>query len=387
MKLIKQFTCLVVCFVVLSSSFMVGYAVDDFEPVYPLPEDLEDLGFVLDKEGNYAYYGKDDPFDFGFSFNLLNEPNYKYFDIKSLPWRSFPDYIQSILKLKPDTYMPYLTDVSADVSAYTKSIPFVLVRAYDTNLCDIYVGYNVFIGRYNDAAGSLNVFARKDIDSACYYARFDFEGNTVINWSRLSLTTPWSSVPIGYYQTYSIGDFQRVVDYYFYGGNVVKPTDSPLSSLSYQGLTSGGLTVTGLQSDIGFASSRFFPLQDQYSYIYSTYFEIPDYNQLIQEEQNQILDKQNGILDELLDEFRSSGESELTTLPGEALEDYNKAESDLVSGYNPDNIDDDLDIELDPSALSFIWDLFDEFVTADNSVFTLFISVLGVGIIALILGR
>lgn len=386
MKLIKQFTCLVACFVVLSSSFMIGYAVDDYEPVFPLSEDLEDLGFVLDEEGNYAYYGDNDPFDFGFSFNLLDEPNYKYFDIKSLPWRTFPDYIQSILKLKPDTYMPYYTDVSVDASAYIKSIPFVLVRAYSTNLCDIYVGYNVFIGRYNDSSGSLNVFARSDIDSACYYARFDFDGNTVINWSELSLHTPWST-GLGYYQTYAIGDSQRVVDYYFYGGNVVKPTDGPLSSYSYQGLTSDGLSVTGFQSEIGFASSKFFPLQDQYSYIYSSYFEIPDYNQLIQEEQNQILEEQNDILDDLLGEFQSSGESELTTLPGEALEDYNKAESDLVDDYNPDDLQDDLDIELDPSALSFIWDLFDEFVTADNAVFTLFISIMSIGIIALILGR
>lgn len=246
----------------------------------------------MDEEGNYAYYGKDNPFDFGFSFNLLDEPNYKYFDIKSLPWRSFPDYIQSILKLKPDTYMPYLTDVSADQSVYTKSIPFVLVRAYGTNLCDIYVGYNVFIGRYNDTSGNLNVFARTDIDSACYYARFDFDGNTIMNWSELSLHTPWSS-SLGYYQTYAIGNFERVVDYYFYGGNVVKPTDTPLSSLSYQGLNSSGLTVTGLQSDIGFTSQNFFPLQDQYSYIYSSSFEIPDYNELLQQEQNELIEDGN----------------------------------------------------------------------------------------------
>lgn len=386
MKFIKQLTCLIACFVVLSSSFMIGYAVEDYDPVFPLPEDLEDFGFELDDEGNYAYYGKDDPFNFGFSFNLLNEPNYEYFDIKSLPWRSFPDYIQSILKLKPDTYMPYYTDVSADVAAYTKSIPFVLVRAYDTNLCDIYVGYNVFIGRYNDSSGNLNVFARTDIDSSCYYARFDFDGNPVINWSKLILHAPWST-SLGYYQTYAIGDSQRVVDYYFYGGNVVKPTDSPLSSLSYQGLNSAGLTVTGLQSDIGFASSRFFPLQDQYSYIYSTYFEIPDYNQLIQEEQNQILDEQNGLLEDILGEFQSSGESDLTTLPGEALEDYNKAESDLVDDYNPDDLENDLDIDFDNSSLEFVWDLVDDFITADNTVFTLFVSILSLGIIALILGR
>lgn len=59
----------------------------------------------------------------------------------------------------------------------------------------------------------------------------------------------------------------------------------------------------------------------------------------------------------------------------------------MVDDYNPDDLENDLDIDFDNSALNFVWDLVDDFVTADNTVFTLFVSILSLGIIALILGR
>ncbi len=138
------------------------------------------------------------------------------------------------------------------------------------------------------------------------------------------------------------------------------------------------------------------------SYGFGTYPGISTLDQFILQEQNSILDEQNSILDEqnsLIDEgnqelsgihgeLTQSGDSNFsTTLDDEALSDYNEAESDLVDDYNPDNLEDDLDIELDDSALKFIWDVFDDIVTADNQVFALFISCLAVGIISLILGR
>ena len=383
MKLIKQFTCLVVCFVVLSSSFMVGYAVDEPPEYIFTHDDMVDIGFEFDGVGAYHFTEDRDPFDFGFSFMITNEKNYPYFDVyKDIPWSSFPGYIQDII------YMP-LTDLNAAVGDGFV-VPFVGVQVTTNGtVANVFVGTNVGLGFINNGYLSYSIFSVPYVpdiarNSVLYRLRVDLTNGNVVDWTKYTGEAFGNTGNVVRMLPWNTGNDPAIDDWYLYGANGVQyPSKSSSSNYIFESSNSSSW-VGFYTSKTGFKSGQFLYNQNQgYPYTYFQYFEPPSRESL----QEQLQQEQNGLLEDILGEFQASGESDLTTLPGEALEDYNKAESDLVSGYNPDNIEDDLDIELDPSALQFIWDLFDEFVTADNAVFTLFISIMAVGIIALILGR
>lgn len=67
--------------------------------------------------------------------------------------------------------------------------------------------------------------------------------------------------------------------------------------------------------------------------------------------------------------------------------DLGQKEDDLLGSSSPGDASDDLKVELDAEASSFIWDTINDFVTVNPTVFGVFISVLSLGILALILGR
>lgn len=374
MKLIKQFTCLVACFVILSSSFMVGYAADE-EEYFPAVDDLIDMGFVLDENGDYVYFGHDDPFELGFSFYFTNQKNSPNFDPMNLPWSSMPVYIQDIINMKVTSYA---------LDSSNTQIPIVILRVRPS-VVEVYVGINCFLGRLNNAKGSFNLFSRTPAVSSffsyskCYWAIYSHSGDLNQAWAPCPVSPYGDTGKLNLVQSYFFGNLDDGnLDYYVWGGNAVTVSSGPSINLAIPVYSSDptSLQVLAHQSTFGFSDGIFLTSQDQYPFQYFEYFNPPTNDDLVDD-----------LLSGIGDSLNASGDSTLTTLPDEAFDDYNKAESDLVDDYNPDHLEDDLDIELDSSALSFIWELFDHFVTADNAVFTLFVSIMAVGIIALILGR
>lgn len=69
------------------------------------------------------------------------------------------------------------------------------------------------------------------------------------------------------------------------------------------------------------------------------------------------------------------------------MDNLEQKEDDLLDETNPEDAADDLKVELDADASAFIWDTIDAFVTSNDTVFGLFISVLSLGVVVLILGR
>lgn len=376
MKFIKQLTCLIACFVLLSSSFMVGYAVEE-EEYFPTVDDLFDIGFVFDGEA-YVYTGDDDPFDLGFSFFFSNHKNSPDFNPLDLPWLQMPDYVKDIINIDVSSYMPFSNNLN---------IPFVVLRVRPT-VVEVYVGVNCFLGRLSNATASFSIFAAIDDtalsdNSRCYTAIYTHNGSIYQDWSECNYTKVGDRNTVYQVAPYYFGNMDSgELDYYVWGGNAGKVGNYDAVNIPID-TSDQNIQISLYQSTSGFSSGRFLPFQEQYPFQYFEYFSpLTDDDYQIHLEQ-----EQNGLLEDILGEFQASGESDLTTLPGEALEDFNKAESELVDDYNPDDLEDDLDIDFDNSALNFVWDLVDDFVTADNTVFTLFVSILSLGIIALILGR
>ena len=384
MKLIKQFTCLVACFVVLSSSFMVGYAVEeDYFDDY-VYEELPEPYF--DENGDYIY-----PLDWSMvpSFWDMGYMNFSWFNPDSIPWDTFPSYIQEIV------YMS-LSGMVLDTKEGYK-VPFVMVKVWSSSV-SVYVGLNVGLGGYVSSNTSNPTFYRicsinssyfePGVHSVLYSASFDTNLNLVSSWEALE-PLEWGSEGRVYYYNGTQLSSSHNCDLYMYGSNGV--ATSPRTGYKVFNAFGNSTGVAFQIYNVGSGTSALSTNGFYYNGDFNSQFPNVGVRYFVPLTPEQIKKKvdeeRNSLLENILGEFQVSGESDLTTLPGEALDDYNKAESDLVSGYNPDNIEDDLDIELDPSALQFIWDLFDEFVTADNAVFTLFISIMAVGIIALILGR
>ena len=80
------------------------------------------------------------------------------------------------------------------------------------------------------------------------------------------------------------------------------------------------------------------------------------------------------------------GFTQSPTLPPNQ-DEYNKVEDELLNNEEASNAQNSIDIQINESAMSYIWDLITQFLQANSKVFGLFISVLSLGIIALILNR
>lgn len=287
MKTIKRLIVLIVCFVLLSNcfSFNVSAVEDDYyEAVFPLPEDLIDLGFELDEDGNYVYYGDDDPFDLGVSFNFTSEKNSPDFNPMNLPWSSMPDYVQSIINMRLSSYIP---------SENNTSIPLVLLRVRPT-LVEVYVGVNVFLGRLNNSSGSFNLFTVNNTSvlynsSSCYWAIYDHSGNLYQDWSECSKIKYGDLNSIYQLQSYFLGNMDSgALDYYCWGGNAVKYDVTSVAFLCSS--TDSDLNISTYQRSSGFASGSYLPLQDNYPFQYFSYFEPPTKEDLelqLQQEQNE----------------------------------------------------------------------------------------------------
>lgn len=341
MKFLKQFLCLVACFVVLSSSFMIGYAADEEDPPLYTADDLIDFGFSPDGLGNYTYSGIDDPFDTGISLFSTNEKNCPDFDvINDVPWSTFPTYIREIL------YLP-LDPLSLPKSDPFR-LPFVCITVDGSNgtgngNVNLWVGVNVGVGRINDANLNFSIFgfvrdeaSLENIFSySCLY-RFAFNyrtGKVNLDWTKQEPTVygtktvvlpDKTSVPNLYrFAPWNIGNQEVSNDYYFYGCNGVYWPSEFTSIEATRSNVDGSLFVNFALPKSGFSSGRFLSGQFlNYQFSSFNYFVPPSESELLQQEQNDLIEEGNDKLDEILN---ASGDSTLTTFPDDKLNDFSDA--------------------------------------------------------------
>ena len=304
MKLIKQFICLVVCFVVLSSSFMVGYAVDDgiFEPVITC-DDLLDMGYVEDDNGDLVLYEKNNFWD-SISLFSSSSKNFPYFDpVKDIPWSTFPDYIKDII------YMD-----TSDLSKYEGSfnVPFVSAVVLSQSTVQIFVGVNVGWGWLNDSSFSLGIwslpaFSSIASSSCLYRLSWSYSDDSVVaDWVEYSSQTFGNKGNLNRMLNYYFND-SSVVDVYGYGANGVRypyvydEADNTVRSLSSYSVlynsSNNNLACNFTLNSRGFASRKFVTSQNSlFPYIYFDSFTPPTAEQLLQQEQNKT---SKGILETL----------------------------------------------------------------------------------------
>lgn len=91
-------------------------------------------------------------------------------------------------------------------------------------------------------------------------------------------------------------------------------------------------------------------------------------------------------LDKIIEILESSGESNLTSPDTSNLDNYYEIEQSLVNNSNVD-VSGAVNVQIDHNAMVFTWNLVETIMNSNGKVFGLTLTVLSLGIIALILGR
>lgn len=110
-----------------------------------------------------------------------------------------------------------------------------------------------------------------------------------------------------------------------------------------------------------------------------------DLNFMLWELDFQLMDI-NTRLDTIIEILRSSGESNLTSPDSSNVDDYYEIEQGLINRTDVD-VSNVVNVQIDQNAMSFTWNLLDTIMNSNGKVFGMTLTVLSLGIIALILGR
>lgn len=381
MQIIKKSMYVFVCCLIVTLSFVLPvYGQDGFAYT---PADLLDLGFEYDEYGNLLYTGPEDPFDRGISLFALSTPNYPDFNVLTdVPWSSFPQYIKDILNLSMD---------GLTVSEGTPfQLPFFLI-VVNNNTVNMYAGINVGLGQSNLSSlySYIFTYVNKDLVpnvypySICYQANFNLDTMEYsMDWTLLSKSEFGDRGILYSYTPYSIITTSTPRDLYFYGANGVGYASKASAYTAPYNSSNANQMVTFHLSKLGFYDGKIVPAPGSFPYVYFKNFTPPS-----QETINQgLLEEQNDKLDNIID---ASGNQDFSaTLPDSAIGDYGAAEDDLFNNYSPSELEDDFNIEYDSNVFKLAFDLISYWVQYLNAeVFTFFISMLSLGVIALLLNR
>lgn len=380
MQIIKKSMYVFVCCLIVTLSFVLPvYGQDGFAYT---PADLLDLGFEYDESGNLFYTGPGDPFDRGISLFAKSTPNYPDFNVLTdVPWSSFPEYIEDILNLSFD---------GLTVSEGTPfQLPFFLIVVNNNNL-NMYAGINVGLGQSNLSALYCYIFTYTNSlvssvypYSICYQANFNLDTMEYSKyWTQLNKSGWGDKGLLSSFTPNSIITNSTPRDLYFYGANGVGYASKVDAYTVPYNSSNPNQLVTFRLSDLGFASGDIVTNPNSYPYVYFKNFTPPSpetINQGLLEEQNEKLDNILGA---------SGNQDFSTTLPDSAIGDYGSAEDDLFNNYSPSELEDDFNIEYDSNVFKLAFDLISYWVQYLNAeVFTFFISMLSLGVIALLLNR
>lgn len=218
MKTLKQIIVLIVCFMLLSTSFVKSSAVGDIPTGYD--------GAEYDENGDVICYystSEEKTYDeYGINMLSLSEPNYSW-SPDNIPWSTFPSYIKAI------AYSTMRTSLIADSNYY--KVPFIMVRCGSTYY-QIWAGYNVALFNYpTDSNIRLGYNIMHNTNPILYTATFKKSDNSVYSsWQTLN-GTQWGDNEKMFYYSGTVLSYDDARDVYFYGSNGVRPGN--YSSVSY----------------------------------------------------------------------------------------------------------------------------------------------------------
>lgn len=102
------------------------------------------------------------------------------------------------------------------------------------------------------------------------------------------------------------------------------------------------------------------------------------------EEQTTWLEK---IYDALVEFLGLQGDDSVEEMPDDDMDNMLQVEDELLGDASADDLEDNLTVTIDVNSSDFIWDTINRLITSNSLVFGGFISILSLGIVALILGR
>lgn len=102
------------------------------------------------------------------------------------------------------------------------------------------------------------------------------------------------------------------------------------------------------------------------------------------EEQTFLLEK---IYNAIVEFLGLEGDDSVDQMPDDDMNNMMDIENELLGDASVDDLSNDLKVTIDTDSSAFIWDVIDDFVTANSTVFGGFISILSLGVVALILNR
>lgn len=94
----------------------------------------------------------------------------------------------------------------------------------------------------------------------------------------------------------------------------------------------------------------------------------------------------NEKLDRIIEILEMQGESNLTSPDTSEMDGYIDAENSLLDNSNV-NVSDVVQVEVNQNALTVIWDLVEKFLNSHGKVFGMVLTVLSLGLVAMVLGR
>lgn len=313
-------------------------------------QDFIDLGYIEGEDGVlYVPKGGYDPLSF-MSILLSSEKNYSDFNPNSIPWRDTPQYVQDIINNGFENVFS-LADSSL-ISNY--KMPFILVKVDGArDRIVVFAGYNLFLG-LNTYTMSLRICGSSYFSSysSCYYAIYRLSDFTITSPWSVYEPTPWGDTGLVNYYSSSLALTDDHFDFYLYGGNTIRP-DVVSVSLQVSSTNQNAVVVGFANETIGFQDGRYFQFSSEWSGLYCSYF-TPSY---------------------------------YSSVDSDIVGDYDSAEDELMNSYDPGNLSGDLVIDIDSNSWNVIFQIFNMFVANNSVIMILIITILSLGVIALILNR
>lgn len=224
-----------------------------------------------------------------------------------------------------------------------------------------------------------------------FYGRYALcmDNSHSAGWSEQYADDVWfykTSIPCKYYGssytggTITFANFKMLYSSLTYNNGGYQYVGSSIIGTSLYGNTS----INFLGFDI---SNTPFPAYSIDDYIIKQNDSILTYYNSNIEKQNEILDSQNKTNSKLDDIKDMDAPESATTKPDDSdYQNYENAQgslTDKISDIDTDNVN----IAIDPSSSNFIFDTMNKLIKSNPLIFTMFITILSIGIIKLGLGR
>lgn len=348
-KVIKVFTVVYTCILIIVISCCPAFATSDEPILYGMThDDMLQYGYLYE-DGIYMLPSGIIPPEAYFpSTMVINDPKYPNFDPCKLPWIDAPNAVKDIITMGIEGA------ATTDVNAY--KMPFICIRVNSSGVT-VYAGLNCFLG-YAKSSGNLRVCfvkpgasARIPNNSYCYMATFSHSYKVKSDWRKCEYSFWGSSETVYTYSSSTLIASSYNVDLYMYGGNAYVGN---FTSVTLDSTSANTGIIYPLDNNLGFTSGRYFSHPEEFTELYVSSFVPELFNSVDNSSQNKL----------------SAAEDAL-----------------LASNYNPDNFGNDFKVHLDGSAINAVLAVMDSFIQLDSTVFGVFLTVLTLGVIALIFGR